>query len=117
MERVDDRTDNAHKTCCGDLFKNMPQNNKYYQNKFYIVKTIIAGFNCSVHYYSPFCFSCGDAVVVLKKKTPKSLRALEYKDNAKIISLRTVTALRKQSCGLFLAGTAGAVLRGHRSDP
>ena len=93
----------------------MPQNNKYYQNKFYIVKTIIAGFNCFVHYYSPFCFSCGDAAAVLKK-TPKPLRALEYKDNAKIISLRTVTALRKQSCGLFLAGTAGAVLRGHRSD-
>ena len=49
MERVNDRTDNAHKTCCGDLFKNMPQNNKYYQNKFYIVITIIAGFNCSIH--------------------------------------------------------------------
>ena len=34
------------------------------------------------------------------------------KADNELISLRTVSALRKQSCGLFLAMTAAAALRG-----
>ncbi len=48
-------------------------------------------------------FSFEDPKWFLKKKTPKSFRTLEYKDNVLIISLRTVGAFGKQSCGLFLA--------------
>lgn len=88
MERVDDRTDNAHKTCCGDLLKNMPQNNKYYQNQFYIVKTIIAGFNCSVHFYSPFCFSC-ESTAASEKTRLSITESLVKVEKYKIISWRT----------------------------
>ena len=107
MERVDDRTDNTHKTCCGDLLKNMPQNNKYYQNKFYIVKTVIASFNCSVHYYSPFCFSCGDAASE-KNRPPEQSKGLiksimknylfENCHGVKKTVLRTVFSRDRRSC-------------------
>ena len=62
-----------------------------------------------------YCFSAFSKMSYKNKKPRRIALRGDFSYNPgwdKIISSRTVSALRKQSCGLFLAMTAAAVLRG-----
>jgi len=54
-------------------------------------------------------------LIYIQDKNPDTKRYRDSEILEEFISLRTVSALRKQSSGLFLAATAAALLRGHLS--